>query len=377
MKFLPTIQRAKLVNCFDGIEHLYTGDKIKLLEAAERALASDPAPFTKAARDIAPQVGTIKQRVQRVGGDYGRNVLIRLIEELYADLAFNGGAIGVSSETFLKACFIHMDDGVCLKLSPTGKWLMEWVIPSQDEEEKVTLSVRDKTIPDGNIVPDYIIQYVNQALIAYKRKSYLTALSMISISLEGTLRDVLEVKGYSYSQGVHSEDVYELTEIEISPDTGGFKVSLSALMSKSSNDFLTEVGAGPSVKSRIKRLRKSGRWLLEIRDVDYLKDYWSSDVVVTQAGQKNIGGLGTALDVARNEAAILTSLILPDDMDDVIKQVRNNLIHLSGAALTNNIASVGISLREFSSDESRVFDAIWSITGAIDDLYNRKANGTL
>ncbi|WP_175636470.1 hypothetical protein [Pedobacter ghigonis] len=71
------------------------------------------------------------------------------------------------------------------------------------------------------------------------------------------------------------------------------------------------------------------------------------------------------------------SSILAEDTDEVIKQVRNNLIHLSGDALTNNITAVGMTLEAFSQDQSRVFDTVWSICGATEILYTKIANGTL
>ena len=109
-----------------------------------------------------------------------------------------------------------------------------------------------------------------------------------------------------------------------------------------------------------------------------MKDFWSSNVIA-QAGQINISGLGTALKIARdiNEANILDVNILPTDIDGVIQQVRNNLIHLSGSALTMDIPAAGMSLEDFASDPAKVFDTIASICDAIDKLYSKIADGSI
>ena len=149
-------------------------------------------------------------------------------------------------------------------------------------------------------------------------------------------------------------------------------------MPRPHNDFLSEHNYNPPHLIRVKRIQKNQKWYLEIRDADYLKDFWSSDVI-SQQGQVNITGLGAALRVARDVhgANILDATILPTDIDDVIQQVRNNLIHLSGDAITTTITAVGVSLEEFASDQARVFDAISSICDAIDKIYSKIADGTI
>lgn len=376
MKSFPEIKRQKLITSFDAISTLFESDQVKLLDAAERALAEDPTPFVKNGGAIQPQIATVRHRVQRVAENYGRNVLVKLIEELQIDLNANGGAIGVNNEEFSNICSVNIENEVKIKLNANCRWVIEWEIPSQEGSEIIPLPIRDRTITQEDIVPNYIIQYVHQSIVAYRNKNYLTSLSLISIALEGTLRDVLEVKGFTYSQGAPSEDVYDLTNMEVSKDVDGYKVKFPGELPSPFTDFLTEEDATVPCNLRLKRIYRRGKWFIEIRDVDYIKNFWTSDVI-TQEGQKNIGGLGTALKVARNEAAVLDNSILPDDMDEVIQQVRNNLIHLSGTAMSSIINSVGISLDEFSKNQARVFDSIWSIVGAIETLYLKKANETL
>lgn len=377
MKSFPVIRREILVNCFDAIVVLYDSAKIKILDMTVLALANYSNPFVKSAGDIDTQIASIKHKINRVGDNYGRNVLILLIEKLYEDLLANG-AMGVTANDFCNISSFKLRDGAVIKFASNGRWNFEWTVSSSQGEEKILLPLRKIAITENDIVPSYVVQYVNQSIIAYHYENYLTALSLISIALEGTLRDALSEKGYTYTHGMQTIDSYEIKTAEISGNKSGFNIIFQDPMPRPHSDFLIEPNVNPPHIVKLKRLQKNGNWFLEIRNVDYLKDFWSSSVV-SQAGQINISGLGTALSVARDitKANILDVSILPDDTDGVIQQVRNNLIHLSGDAMTSPIAAVGISLEDFASDQAKVFDTIWSICGAIEKLYSKIADGTI
>lgn len=377
MNSFPTISRNKLLETFDAIVGLYNSDKIKIIDSADLALASIPNPFSKNTGPIAPQITTIRHKVRQIGGNYGRTVLILLIEAMYTDLIANG-AIGVNNIDFCNAISISLKDNIKLKFSQQAHWNLVWELPIPQGEEIISIPLRKSGITQSDIIPDYIVQYVNQSINAYTNKNYLTALSLISIALEGTLRDALDTKGYTYTHGAQTVDSYEIKNATISANQSGYNILFQDVMPRHHNDFLSEQNQTPPLQVRIKRVRKNNRWILEIRDSDYLKDFWSSDVI-SQTGQINISGLGTALRVARdiNEANILDVNILPTDIDDVIQQVRNNLIHLSGNAMTNMISTINMSLADFASDQARVFDTIASICDAIDLLYSKIADGSI
>jgi len=376
MNSFPEIKRKTVTDRYDKIVELFNGDQVKLLDAAEIAFSNDPTPFIKSPDDIEPQLLNIRNRVNRIFDNYGRNILVKWIEALHNGINSNGGAMGVSEENFIEECYLFIEDNIEVRLIPSGKWVMEWKLSSQDEEEIIGLTIRDISIGNDDIIPDYIIQYVNQAINAYKNKHYLTSLSLISIALEGTLRDMLEEKGYSYVQGVSSVDGYESKKMEIFPATDGFEIKFPDTMPRDHLDFLQEASAIIPNQVKIKRIKKKGKWRLEIRNADYLIDFWSSNNI-DSVGQPNITGLGAALRMARNGASFLDNTILPEDTDDLIQQVRNNLIHLSGVALNTMIDNVGMTLRDFSSNQALVFDTLWSVSGAIDQLYIKKANSTL
>ncbi len=131
---------------------------------------------------------------------------------------------------------------------------------------------------------------------------------------------------------------------------------------------------------KIKRIRKNDRNFLEIRGADGILDFWSSNTVV-QAGETQIGGLGAAINISRNQANILAPTDLPPDLDKVIQAVRNNLIHLSGSAMneevTKNHLNESISLGDFLKNKNRVFDAVCTIGETINIIFNRISSETL
>lgn len=375
MKAFPIIKRDTLSHIFDSIKELYNQDKVKLLEAANQAFAQD-SPFQIGPDNIDPQIIVIKNKVRQVGDGLGQKLFIKLIEQLYENLSLNG-AIGVTREEFCSKIHIKLRDSNNL-IFQNGKWILKWELSIPNDQVDISLLIRAKNISEDDVIPNYIIEYVDQAIFAFQNKKNLTSLSLISIALEGTLRDILEVKGYTYSNNRYTVDRYAFKQAQVLNTTNGFNVSFTDEMPKSYDDFLTEPGNSSPHRVNIKRVQRGNNWSLEIKNANYLKDFWSSDQI-QQQGEINIGGLGTALNVARdvNEANVLEAHILPTDLDGVIKKVRNNLIHLSGSAVSTPISGIGQTLEDFAKNEARVFDTINSICEAIQTLYTKKADGTL
>ena len=379
MKAFPIIGRPKVLEVFNAITNLYNSDQIKILEAAQRATIASANQFTASPTAvIADQLEHVKRLVEPIHGNTGRNLLILILEELIDDLKANS-AYGVTEADFYLLSGFEMSKQVKVQLKSDNKWWYDWTVDTEYGEEIISVSIRDKANSPSDIVPSYIIQYLQQGVDAFQKQQHLTALALISIALEGTLRDALEVKGYTYSHGAQLTDVYEIQEMHVIAASSGFLVQFPDPKPKIESMFLSEAGKFSPERVRIKRLQVNGRWKLEIRDVDYLMEYWSSNSIVTSGtGIVNIGGLGTALSVARGPASILTNAILPSDLDELFQIVRNNLIHLSGSSISNPISSLGnITLEDFSKDRSKVLDAIYSISRVVQDLYTKKANGTL
>lgn len=380
MKSFPTISIQSLSSIFQNVVDLYSNDLDKILESARNVTQTDPNPFTfNPGGQIDAQIGEVKQRVKRGTNNYGRNLLIKIIEELNQDLYTNGGAIGVT-QVDLVSTFEHSSlFGYKLLFKENNSWKFKWDVQLHEYPDQIELTVRDKSISSDDIIPPYVLQYVIQSLSSFNQKSYLTSLALISIALEGTLRDALSEKGYTYIFGRPENDTYGIIDMDVSlnPGGNGYLVNFNGDTESSAVSYVAADGVATSETVRVKRVLRAGRWFLEIRDVDNLKEYWSSNHV-TQAGSVNIGGLGKALKVARYDEGILDGATLPSDTDEIIQKVRNNLIHLSGDALTAAISDTNNeTLETFVSSQIKVYDVISSICNTIEGLYTKIADGTL
>lgn len=377
MNSFPIIKNDELLSCFERIVTLYNNDKRKVLDAAERATLGQVNQYTVTTEPDDNQLTIIRGRIRRTADRSGQNLLIKIIEELYDDIILTG-AVGVSDSSLLAIIHFNFQDNSQIKYNSQKIWFWIWKISVDENHIEINTGIRDKNYSPSIIVPDYIIQYIQQGIIAYNNIRNAAALALMTIALEGTLRDALDSKGYSYTYGMPSQDVYEITDMNIFPDPSGFRVEFPNPMPLPNTSFLSNAGDPLSLPVRIKRIVRGANTIMEIRNANSLADFWSLNNVVTP-GVMSISGLGAAIDISRNHANILTDIDLPSDLDDVIQAVRNNLIHLSNAALQQNVTtSSGVStLENFIRDKNKVSDTIFTIGETINSIYTKLTNGTL
>ncbi|KAA0126307.1 hypothetical protein FY557_17905 [Chryseobacterium sp. SN22] len=380
MNSFPKITNDLITNCFFKFRTLYSNDLIKLLQAAQTATLGEQSAFVIGPGDTNQQVDIIETRIKRIADSYGQKLLIKIIESLYEDLQING-AIGVTNTDFLACSKIVLQDGSQLQYKAVKKWHWVWNLEVDGNPGSVDLEIRAGNNTPGEIVPEYILQYIQQGVTAFKSGKPAVAMALMTIGLEGTLRDALETKGYSYQYGTPSQDIYERVNMDVHKDSSGYKVTFPNSMPKVHNDYLSAPGDPTYKRVRIKRVKQpDGNFILEIKNIGDLFDYWSSDQITT-TGTAQVSGLGAAINIGRNLLGIITPIDIPEDLDRPIQAVRNNLIHLSGNSMSEIVQqdTVGndITLKEFLIDRNRVFDAICTIGNAINILYNRIASGTL
>lgn len=379
MKSFPFITNEHRMICFDSLLALYNSDKIKILQAAVRATSASRLPFVIATgTDIDTQIRTLRQRVERNSENHGLNLIAKLIEELYDDLTTNS-AIGVTEADFLSKANFPFDRSR-IEYQSAGIWSLTGKLDVNNNPRNIQIHIRKGRSASGAIVSLPIIHFIRQAIDAFHKKMYSVSLALMSIALEGTLRDALHVKGIGYNPGAPSTDVYEIREMNVYKDANGYRVDFPVTMPKIPADYLNAPGDPTYRTVKIKRVERNGKTILEIRDCDDLADYWSSDVVVT-TGSPQVSGLGAALNIGRNRLRIITPIDLPPDLDRPIQAVRNNLIHFSDAALNETVIQDDngndVSLADFLKDDVRVQDTVCSICETINSIYTKIADGTL
>ncbi|MGG3508020.1 hypothetical protein ABES58_21350 [Paenibacillus lautus] len=272
----------------------------------------------------------------------------------------------------------------CIRLNPTLEgayytlsvdlhWCVNWELVLSTRHISRTIQVEEIGPNFKIIVPNYIIEYLHNAITAFKQKINTVAVALISIAVEATLRDVLKEKGFTYNPRDNELDTYHSCDATISTDSNKYTITYNSLMPKGIPDFLTSTNGLSSVNVKIRRVLKktSGgriRTDIQIIGVDDIVDHLTIDSV-EKNGSITIGGLGKALSVARG-SGFLTPATLPVAFDDVITGVRNNLIHLSNDSLNQPVAKLGnISINDFLKDDDKVYTLLTFIPRFINEQY--------
>lgn len=221
-----------------------------------------------------------------------RGLFFDLMEELHSQLLVADKQ--VMAERLRLLIDLRFQDDFSIKLNLEGAWIIQWELTVDNEsgsyENVVSLVVyrQDK----NQIVPWHVVEYINSGIVLFRRKAYATALALMTVAVEATLRDALATRGY---------------------------------------------GAGQ---------------------------------------RKKIWGLSQALSIARDEERLITAADLPPDLDDVLKAIRNNLLHLSAESFNaklpryNSISTIGsYTLADFIRDKELVSTFVIDIPRFVNDQY--------
>jgi hypothetical protein len=307
-----------------------------------------------------------------------RSMFFELIDEIYLQLTVQNETQYI--EQLLKIAVVDLGDNIKLRLGQLGAWSLEWDVALETENGR-----NQRTLPAflyasnwGTIVPPEVLQYIKSGIYLYNQKIYPTALALLSIAVEATLRDILSTRGYSFTHGGNKVDVFEYTKANVDANQTGYTLVLTQHVPQPPTNFSSSFGSASPIEIKIRRCinQRKNRVDLIIQVPPALVDHWSTDQVQQAGDTKNLGGLGEALDKARNIERIITNDDLPEDIDVVIKAVRDNLVHFS----SNNLDEVLIDfawrsptgvfkLRDFLNDKELVFDLITGIPEFVNAQY--------
>jgi hypothetical protein len=374
MDNFPKIAKAVLLETLDNLYKLYGASPDSLLKAAEKAALKANIQYQyKANMPADQQLAELRQKVSLRAGNKGFNLFIYLSEQLLEDLKVQL-LPGFGIEDLLQQITIQIDKNVRLYLSNENIWKVRWSLEIAYEVESLEVSLRIGSGDGLTVVPNYVFENLEQGMAAFNKGSYGVSLSLLSISLESALRDTLVLLGYDYSASGSSIDIYEMSKLKVTKSMGTFSLEPLEAMPKSIDDFLSDQEQD-SVEINIKRAKNNkGKWYLKITSgTDDIKDFITKESIEAN-GVKSVSGLGAALKIAREDEDIIKNHMFPLDLDSPVKAVRNNLIHLSGEAMNEDVHE-GKSLKEFIKSTDLVFDTISSITVVIEDLYLRISNG--
>jgi hypothetical protein len=258
-------------------------------------------------------------------------------------------------------------------------WLVGWRISDaqglSDAREVVAVTYESSW---DQIVPWPVVQYLNSGILLYKQRAYATALALMSIAVEATLRDLLSTKGYSFTPGASKVDIYDYSHAQIASSGNSYSLTFLDAMPLGPADLATSASGAVPVDVQIRRninLRKNRVDLL-MRVPPYLVDHLSTNQIVQQGIPKGVDGLGEALRIARDVEKVITPRDLPPDVDVVLKAVRNNLIHLSSDSMRTELpryasrSNTGqFTVKDFVNEADLVFDLVADIPDFVNKQY--------
>lgn len=371
MGYLPKINRSTLLAAFDNVVELFQGgNKTLLIQSAQTASVHTDRPITySAAASIDNQIRALRHRIGNIGEDEGQNLYVLWVESLCTDLT-NNPIPGVDSETVRSNSIIRMDLTSFFEFESDNTWKAKWTVTSGNNSVEASICLRD-TVSPTKVVPFYVYEYIDQSLSAFNKNRNGVSMALISVALEASVRDALVPHGYTHNSQGPSSNIYEKIDVAIEADGADYKLSFPVQPQSPINQFSIILPPGRNaVTARIKRFEYNGVFKLQIDSNPDLVEFLSSDTITQNAVDK-ITGLGKALNVARS-INVIDPFMFPEDLDRPIQAVRNNLIHLSGAAMNEVVLSRpsgDITLQEFINSDGKVFDALNSIILLIDELY--------
>jgi len=389
MKYPVHVNGMVLVRTLDTVLELLGSSQHILFAAMDRLTATtsahvvaptDPAEFGKKRNEIA----RILQSPMMLRG---LELALQLFEEVYRNVDEQGGVPGYRPQDLLDRLRIETDQpDEIISLSTDMRWIVEWPVRSLADGPETRMSCEWFARPWGAVVPPYIVNYLSSAATARRQKRNDAAVALLSIAAEATLRDVLSSHGYSFTHGAVSKDVYAYSHAQVTADTatGTYIVKFHDTMPLGVTEFSDSFADGP-VEIKLKRVLKnmSGTRIdLNIVAPNPLYQHWTTETV-ERPGEPTVGGLGAALDIARNELSCVTAEDLALDFDEVLQAVRNNLVHLSGAAPDTplphfNFIKTGFTLRDFLATDLLVQDFVAAISRFVTAQYVKlRHSGTL
>jgi len=205
MKLLLTPSNDKIIETYERFRATLKGNDTVMFEAMRECTKSQPNTF-----QLPSNIDEYEKKHQEIInkiklGDiigFGFDQAIRLIIEILKIAKFSSGIPGVNiDDLYGIACFQTAYENIKLRITTKLSLCAECEIQvsSLGIRETYNINVDLYNNEIAEIVPDYVFEYINGAIIAYNNQLYAVSSVLISIATEVTLRDTLISKGYEYS----------------------------------------------------------------------------------------------------------------------------------------------------------------------------------
>lgn len=299
-----------------------------------------------------------------------QGLFLDLIEELYGQMQLRG--MQMLGEQLLTLAAIPVNDEFKVRLTTDEAWLVEWEIALEGSGIRQLLSSTVYKHNWGPIVPWDVVQYLRSGILLFRQKAYATSLALMAIAVEATLRDVLSTRGYTFNHQTNRTTVYQAARAHVDVNGNSYTLTLADPVPQPPSSLMTSSNGNLPVAIKIRRKGNE----LTIYCPTFLIDHWSSNVVERAAVTNNVGGLGEALRIARQVEQVIDPVDLPTDVDDVLKALRNNLIHFSSNSMNIELQRYApfsptgrFTLKDFVNNIQMVFDLVTEIPRFVNEQY--------
>ena len=207
MKPLLILSNDKIIETYERFRTTLKGNDMVMFEAMRECTKSLPNAF-----QLPSNIDEYEKKHQEIInklklGDiigFGFDQAIRLVIEILKIAKFSSGIPGVNiNDLYSIACFQTAYKNIKLRITKKLSLCAEWEVEVYSLGVRETYNINVDLYNDeiDEIVPDYVFEYINGAIIAYNNQLYAVSSVLISIATEVTLRDTLISKGYEYSYG--------------------------------------------------------------------------------------------------------------------------------------------------------------------------------
>ncbi len=374
MNLLFPIPTESILETYTNVYNMLIGNDYLIFDAMKVVCDATDKNFSVPTNEseYSQKHEEIRQQIKFANVLKGTETALRLMNEIIRQINYKGGIPGIiTADLIKKISFKTVNPTVNITYSDERILTAQWIVNVDSLSYKIFADLYNENFEE--VVPDYIVEYMHSAIIAYQQKMFSVSATLMSIIMEATLRDVLESKGYSFNPRVNPNDLYKYEKGYVEADGGKYTLSFPQTMPKSTSEFLNSTGGRSPFPIKIKRVQNlDNNYELVLKDCNCIVDHLSSDQI-EHVAQKRVNGLGEALNIARNKEKFLTPDILPVDFDDVIKTIRNKLVHLSQGSLETPLKSFDSSgnytLRNFIEDPYPVFDLISNVPRFVNKQY--------
>src|SRR5205085_10890738 len=98
----------------------------------------------------------------------GVKTAVGLYEELWAE----ANSVSISNQALLNTIVLETDRDVRVRLTEDSWWIAQWTVQLQthsiQDQSEVSIAIHQKGW--GEIVPIYIVEYINSAIYAYQMR---------------------------------------------------------------------------------------------------------------------------------------------------------------------------------------------------------------